>query len=292
VTTLALALSFLLVAPAKSETPAAALVVAASGPVAVTEAGSAPRSIGALEWLPSGVVLDVASQTAVIALAGGRRYELAARARVRVLPDRLEVLAGEAHELPSVAPFPKTARLAAHEQAGARSGAMRIRGRSIQGLYPCADAVTLAEATTLRFSAEPGVAEYHVEIEDEEGATLFHVSTRGSEVVVARDVLRPGRRYRWSVRGGSAEGLARGEAEFSTLDADAAAARQKLRESLGGSDDVPSISLLAEVDRQLGLLLEARDGFARALGRSPGSSELHAAQARVEAQLRGGVPPE
>ena len=153
--------------------------------------------------------------------------------------------------------------------------------------------MTLAEATPPSASSlAPGITEYHVEIEDDEGATVFHVSTQGGEVLVARDVLQPGRLYRWSVRGGSAEGLARGEAEFSTLEVDAAKARQTLRESVGTSEEVGGLALLAEVDRQLGLLLEARDGFARALERAPGASELSAALASIELQLRDEAPAE
>ncbi len=290
-TALALTVALVLALPAEDARDAAALVVTASGPLSLKQ-GKAARSIGPLEWLPSGSTLDCGNQTALVALAGGRRFELSPGARVRVRADGLEVLAGAARELARVAPIPRVARLAAHEKAGTRSAAMRIRGRRIRALYPREDAVTLAEATTLRFSLAPGITEYHVEIEDDEGATVFHVSTRGGEVLVARDVLQPGRLYRWSVRGGSAEGLARGEAEFSTLEVDAAKARQTLRESVGTSEEVGGLALLAEVDRQLGLLLEARDGFARALERAPGASELSAALASIELQLRDEAPAE
>ena len=290
-TTLALTVALLVALPAEDAREAAALVVTASGPLSLNE-GSTTRRVGPLEWLSNGATLDCGSQTALVALASGRRFELSPGARVRVRPDRLEVLAGEARELTRVAPIPKVARLADNEKAGTRSAAMRIRGRRIDGLYPCRDAVTLAEATTLRFSLAAGIAEYHVEIEDDEGETVFHVSTRGGEVLIARDVLQPGRRYRWSVRGGSAEGLARGEAEFSTLDADAAAARQRLRESMGSAEEAGGLALLAEVDRQLGLLLEARDGFARALERAPRSAELSAALAQIESRLREDEYPE
>lgn len=289
--TLALAVALLLVPITGAKPDAAALIVIASGPLSLTEQGSMARSVGALEWLPIDSILDSGGQTALLALAGGRRFELSARARVRVRPDGLEVLSGQAHELARVAPIPKVARLAAHEQPGSRSGAMRIRGRTIRGLYPRGDAVTRAEATTLLFSLASGITEYHVEIEDDEGETVFHVSTRGGEILVARDVLQAGRRYRWSVRGGSADGPARGEAEFSTLDADAATARQRLRDSIGNSDDVAGVALLAEVDRQIGLLLEARDGFSRALERSPGTPELRDALAQIESRLRDDVMP-
>lgn len=290
-TTLAL-MALLAVAPRAGETKeAAALVVTASGPMSVGE-GPTRRTVRALDWLESGSVLDAGSQTAVVALAGGRRFELLAGARVRIAPDRLEVVTGQTRELESVSPIPRVARLASNEKAGTRSGAMRIRGRRISRLYPSGDVVTLAEATMLRFALAPGIVEYHVEIEDDEGATVFHVSTRGGEVLVARDVLQAGRRYRWSVRGGSGAGLARGEAEFSTLDAQAASARQKLAASIGKSQEVGALALLAEVDRQLGLLLEARDGFARALERAPEASELRTALAEIDAHLRQEAPAE
>jgi hypothetical protein len=149
-----------------------------------------------------------------------------------------------------------------------------------------------ADATTLSFSALPGIARYQVEVEDEEGEPVFRGETPGAALALPRDVLRPGARYRWLVKGASAQGPARGEAEFSTLGEAEATARRDLRASLEGAEDAPSLALLAEVDRSLGLLREARDTFVRALEASPADRALRDAVERVDAQLRNLQPPE
>ena len=272
---------------AAADVDAVALIVTATGTLTVSEDGREARRATALDWLRAGAILESpAGSTAVLALAGGRRYEVAPRSRARVAAEGIEILAGRARELPRIAPLPRLGALSPDAHAGSRAGALRVRGRRLRDLYPRADATSLAGSTTLAFSSLPGVTEYHVEVEDEEGETVFHVTTRGSAVPVSPDVLRPGQRYRWSVRGNSPEGLARGEAEFSTLDTEAVRARQQLRASPGLADDVASLALLAEVDRNLGLMQEARDGFARALERTPGDSALRQALDQVESRLR------
>lgn len=276
-----------------SDGEAAALIVAVTGPLTVSEHGRETRPAAALDWLRAGAVVEpAAGATAVLALAGGRRYEITTGCRVRVSAEALDVLTGHARELPRFAPLPRLSLLSPDARAGSRAGALRVRGLRLRGLYPRADAATLAASAALAFSAAPGIVEYHVEVEDEEGATVFHATTRGSSVPVSPGVLQPGRRYRWSVRGSSSEGVARGEAEFITLDAEAAQARDRLRASVGEARDAASLTLLAEVDRSLGLLQEAHDGFTRALASAPGDDRLRQALAQVDARLREAAPEE
>ena len=273
---------------------AAALIVSTTGRLALASAADAgARPLHAFDRLAAGaLIVSEAESSAVVALANGRRFEIGADTRARVGQESLEVLKGSVHEQARVAPLPRLAALSPEAHPGSRAGALRIRGRRIRGLYPARDAAVVSDGAVLRFSALPGVAHYQVEIEDEEGELVFRAEIPGAAVAVSPEVLRPGARYRWQVKGASALGPARGEAEFSTLGKDEAAARARLRSSLEGATDTASLALLAEVDRGLGLLREARETFARALEGSPGNEALRAAVERVDAQLREPSPPE
>jgi len=273
---------------------AAALIVSTTGqPALASASGADARPLHAFDWLAAGeLVVSDGESSAVIALANGRRYEIGPDTRVRVGLESLEVLKGRVREQARVAPLPRLAALSPEVRPGSRAGALRIRGRRMRDLYPAGDATVRTDGAILSFSALPGIARYAVEIEDEEGEIVFRAETPGAAVAVSPDVLRPGARYRWQVKGASAQGPARGEAEFSTLGEEEAAARKGLRSSLEGARDAASLALLAEVDRGLGLLREARETFARALEGSPGNEALRAAIERVDAQLRDLQPPQ
>jgi hypothetical protein len=291
----ALALLCAIVAHGRADagSEAAALVVSLTGTLTVSQHGAEGRKAAALDWLPSDAVVESGeATTALVALANGRRYEIGPGCRARIKSEALEVLAGHVRELPRLSPLPRLSLLAADSGAGARAGALLMRSPSAAGarhaldLYPRADAVTLAANTTLSFSPRPGASEYHVEVEDEDGATIFQATTRGAAVAVSPGVLQPGRRYRWSVRGSSPEGMARGSAQFVTLAAEAVESRERLRSSLGDARDVASLTLLAEIDRSMGLTREARDRFALALEQAPDDATLRQAVAQLDARLK------
>jgi hypothetical protein len=271
----------------------AALVVMANGRLVHQAAGGERRDLRAFDAVAAGGLLESAEDgAAVLALANGRRYELGPRARVRVGTDAIEILVGSCRELARVAALPRLSALSPDAHPGSRSGALRIRGQRIRELYPAGGATVPADSTTLRFSPVPGIDRYVLEIEDEQGESVFRAQSETSELLVPAGVLRPGGRYRWLVKGASAQGPARGEAEFSTLGAEEAADRRALRESLEGAEDAGSLALLAEVDRRLGLLREAREQFARALEASPGDEALRAAVEGLDERLREPQPAE
>jgi hypothetical protein len=294
VVALPLALLALLDAAVAPPDEAAALIVSTTGQLALASVpGAASRPLHAFDWLAAGaLVVSGAESSAVIALPNGRRFELGSDTRARVGPGSLELLKGRVREQPRVAPLPRLAALSPEAHPGARAAALRIRGRRIGDLYPAGDATVLSDSAVLTFAALPGIARYEVEVENEEGELVFRAESTGAVVSVRPDALRPGARYRWQVRGASALGPARGEAEFSTLDGEDAAARERLRSSLAGTADAASLALLAEVDRALGLLREARETFARALESSPGNEALRAAIERIDAQVRDPQPRE
>jgi hypothetical protein len=278
--------------PCSAEDPVA-LVLEKTGELTVSgPAAGVAKPLRAFEWVAAGARIEASDGSeATVALVSGRRYRIDPRSRVRVGADSLETLSGSCRELSRLPTLPRLARILPEAQPGSRAGALRIRGRRIPDLYPD-EATVLADSATLTFSPLPGIDQYQVEIEDEEGEIVFHASVRAGKVVVSPGVLRPGARYRWQVRGTSPEGPARGEAEFSVLDREAARDRRELRASLQGADDTASLALLAEVDRSLGLLREARETFSRALERSPGDADLSAAAGRLDVQMHPKHPPQ
>jgi hypothetical protein len=112
------------------------------------------------------------------------------------------------------------------------------------------------------------------------------VVTQSPAVTISPGVLKPGSKYYWRVRTLDRSGqVARGSAEFLTLAADIAAARATLERSLGAVGDISSLALLAEIDRSLGLLVEAREKFRAAVADAPEDAALRHALDRVEQQL-------
>jgi len=176
--------------------------------------------------------------------------------------------------------------IAEEEQPGLGAGAIRIRAERIAGLYPRGGAATLAGATTLRFEPVAGGGKYQVEVQDRQGSVVFSTETTVPVVNPGR-VLEPGVRYDWTVRTLERVGpVATGQADFVTLTAEEARKREALRKAVEAAGDGATLALLAEVDRRLGLLIEARDELQVAVRESPGDSALAEALATLERHLR------
>jgi hypothetical protein len=198
----------------------------------------------------------------------------------------LAARSGSVRPLPRVPSLPPIAPLAPEEQAGLRAGAVRIRGERIGGLYPRRGAAALAGAAVLRFQPVEGAATYRVEVQDRRGSVVFATETAGSPVKLPAGVLRAGRRYAWTVRTLERPGpVARGEAELVTLPEEDARAREKLRQAVVSLREDRPMALLAAVDQNLGLLLEARDELRTAIQESPGDPALGLALATLERLL-------
>ena len=163
---------------------------------------------------------------------------------------------------------------------------MPVHNGQIRKLYPRADAAVLADDARLSFEGAAGMT-YSVRIEDEAtGQTVFEANTRPTTVTVATGILRPGRKYYWEVRPqGADQPPERRWAEFHTLGAEDTARRASLRARLELIADDEALGLLAEVDRRLGLLSEAAEGFLRALSRSMDQEPLRRRLKDVEARL-------
>jgi hypothetical protein len=246
---------------ASDSTAAVALVASLSGTVSATTPGAdVSHPLQLFDWLAPGTKLRVADVgSVVLAFSSGKRWQIGPGARVNIGATAVEAVSGQLVELPAVGPLPAAARLAAEAQPGARSGALRIRGNQVVDLYPRTGVVALPDHASLRFRPVPGATGYRVAIEDEVGAVVFQAEARDSPVAVSPGVLKPGSRYRWTVRALGPSIAARGEEELVTLD--------------------------AGVDRGLGLLREACDGVSKALAAAPADDALRAALAQLERDL-------
>ncbi|HEX7185695.1 MAG TPA: hypothetical protein VF756_27970 [Thermoanaerobaculia bacterium] len=270
-------------APAKP----VALVYSLAGRAALTIPFEERRPLRLFDRLPAGTTVEVRPGSRLaLAFANGRRYELGGHSRAKLGRSDLTSRSGPVHPLPAVSPLPTLLPIAPEERAGLRAGAVRIRAERIAGLYPRRGTATLAGATTLRFEPVEGAGKYQVEVHDRQGNVVFGTETADSPVNVPAGILQPGVRYDWTVRTVERVGpVARGEADFVTLPARRAEAREALRRAVERMGDGASLALLAEVDRSLGLLIEARDEFRVAVRSSPGDTALAAGLAELERHL-------
>ena len=220
-----------------------------------------------------------------LAFVSGLRYELREGSRVRLGAKDLTSRTGTVRRLPAVPPLPQLPPIAPQDRPGLPSGAPRIRGEPIKGLYPRRGAAVLANATVLYFQPVTGASRYRIEVQDRENQTVFQTELESSPVKVPAGTLRPGNNYRWTVRTLDRPGaIARGEAELVTLGEQASRTREKARQSLA-AEGAGSLPLLAEIDRSLGLLLTAREELRAALDGKPGDPALRQALAEIEERL-------
>jgi hypothetical protein len=283
---------FALASPAVAD-EVAALVSALKGEVRVS-GPAAPRPLELFDWLPPGASLETAAGASLtLAFANGSRYELGPLARATVATDGLQKTAGPVKALAAVPKLPRLVALAADERVGAQAGAVRVRAAQIGGLYPHGGAMALADAAALRFRPLPGVTRYRVEIETRDGERVLQTESDGSSAVpVPAGLLKAGAVYYWRVRALEGSGLTPASEELlRTVSEEAAASRAALRAAVAGSSDASSLSLLAAVDRSLGLLIEAEGGLEAALAAAPQDAGLRKALERAKREVSGEKSP-
>jgi hypothetical protein len=265
-----------------------AIVAALTGTAWVTIPGDrGATALRLFQWLPAKALIEVGKESGLtLVFSSGARYELGATAKVTAGTDAVASSSGPVRVVEAVPPLPRIAPIAAESRAGSRPGAVRIRGTTITRLYPDARATALADTTVLRFMPLPDASRYQVDVHTDFGASVFRTETQLPTVTIAPGVLKPGAKYHWEVRTLDRIGqAARGAAEFVTLDAEAVQARTTLKQSLEAAGDAASLALLAEIDRSLGLLVEAREEFRAALAKAPDDVALRQAFDRLEQQL-------
>lgn len=260
----------------------AGVVVSLRGAATTARPGEAPAGLTGVDWVPEGAVVETrGGAELVLALRDGSRFRLGPSARAVVSAKGLSATSGPIETLSSVAPIPDVAPLV--RPVPGQLGAVRIRSVLVRGLYPASPYTSLADSTTLSFEPPAPGAEVRVQVEDESGETVFETRTQAAALRLPPGILRPGERYLWRVRTiGRTGPHALGSAEFETLSPAVAAARERLAEAAGG--DPAALTLAAEVDRQLGLLREAREGFAKVLALGPDGPRVAEIAAALEAE--------
>jgi hypothetical protein len=264
----------------------AAIVSDLVGTASATGLSGPSRAIRVYDTVASGTEIDVRADSRVtIVFASGSRFQLVGPVKARVTRTAVVTGAG-VRRLTPLPPLPRIAPIGKADRTAGRVAAIRVRAPGIGGLYPSANARARPEAIVLSFLPVEGAASYAVDVTADDGSRVFGVETNASEVPVPAGVLKPGRTYHWTVRTKGAFGAAaQGEAELNTLSSEHARARERLRASLESAGDARSLGFLAEIDRRLGLLMEARDELRRAVSSAPSDPSLREALARVDHEI-------
>lgn len=256
-----LGLAGLLALPAAAAEPVA-IVYSLAGEASLTAPNMAQRPLRLFERFPAGTIVEMSPDSRLaLAFVNGLRYQLGGRSRVTIGRTDLSSRTGPVRALPRLPPLPPLSSIAPKDRPGARAGAVRIRAEEISGLHPSRGMATLAGATVLRFAPVGGADKYRIEVQGPRGDVIFAIETTASPVELSPGSLQPGTRYGWTVRTIDRVGpVARGEADFITLPARIAKAREALRKAIEALGDSELPALLAEVDRSLGLLAEEEKG--------------------------------
>jgi len=263
-----------------------AIVISLTGKASFAAPHADRRSLRLYDRLPAGTTLEAGPRSRLaLAFLNGLRYELRGHCRVTLRPNGLGAGTGSLRALP---PFPSLLGLSpilAKDRPGPRAGAVRIRAEEISGLYPRDGATVPARAAFLRFQTVAGAKGYRIAVQDGQGRTVFETTVESPPVQVPARKLRAGLSYSWTVQTVDRPGpIARGEAELVILEADAAKAREEARKRLG-AEGPGFLPLLAEIDRRLGLLREAREELGAALRENPGDPALREALAEIDTRL-------
>jgi tetratricopeptide (TPR) repeat protein len=264
-----------------------AIVYSLAGKASLIAPGAASRPLRLFDRLPAGMTVEVGPGSRLaLAFVNGLRYELGERSRVKLGPKDLTSHTGSVRALPRVPPLPFLLPITAKDRPGPRAGAVRIRAEMIAGLYPRRGAATLAEETVLRFDTVAGASSYQVEIQDSQGRTVFRADVESPPVKVTSGRLVAGVGYLWTVRTLDRPGAAaHGEAAFIALDESAAWVREEAHKILE-AEKPGSLPLLAEIDRSLGLLIEAREELQVALDSEPADPMLREMYSKIDLLLK------
>jgi hypothetical protein len=273
-------------------TEAVSVVTSVSGSAILVAPTNRKGPVSRFDWLPAGAVLETDSGSSVtLIFADGSRYEIRGKSRITVTPSGPKPLGNTVHRLEAIPPIPRLAALAGGQHLGSRSGAIRVRqGASmrVQNLYPNSSSMSIPDSTSLRYAPVEGASLYRVELEDETGKTILDVQTELTTLAVPLGILRPGSGYYWKVRTVERVGPSvHGESEFATLSQEDLQKRAALQASLQQLGDASSLATLADVDRRLGLWIEAREGFLAAMAKAPGDSAIAKALSEVNARIAG-----
>jgi hypothetical protein len=260
------------------ETGSCSLTVAISGTFSTSP--SVPSPDGTVACVSTGMTVITEDRGRVLILAlDGNLYEARGRAEIQVMRDDVIARQGDIRLLVRL---PRTPKLISVSQLPPQETSnTRVRGGSIKSVYPNSGAAVVPDEAHFRFDGTVGQL-YDVEIQNEEGAVIHQLTTPGPSLDVPKGLLKPGRRYYWTVKPASTGAPIVG-GKFVTLNEEQIAWRSMARLDLavGERSQSPDLvmagssiawttsparnsasylqSLLAVIDFGLGLVAEARD---------------------------------
>jgi len=239
---------------AKAESPAA-LICLLEGKATVAEPSRKVRELALFDWLPAGATVStLEGARLVLIFSNGARWEMGARSQSRLEKAGLTAPKGEVRKLESVPMIPAMTQI----KAGGKPGAFTVRGGdktdAFTALSPGEGEAVLAEDAGLRFQPPPQAGRFRIDIEDESGNSIFSAETLKPEIHVSAGILKPGSLYFWRVR--TLDGpkpAVSAETSFKTVQESHAKIRAALKAESDRNPDPALLSLLAEMDRWLGL---------------------------------------
>lgn len=259
----------LLPAPLLAAAPAPVAVVyslSGTGAAMLAPGAKEPKKLELFAWLLEGTALAApVNGSVLVSFQSGARYELGPKSRATLRANDLVTTSGDVKALASVPPFPRIDPVA----SGQGAQPALLRDSFGDETFPLAARV-LAETAMLEWPAVAGATRYRVTIDAEDGRNIYQTETTTNTLRIPSSLLEAGARYTWRVGATPKTGMVtRGDAVLQVLPADVASARSTFQASLrkeGGSD---ALALMAEVDRSLGLTVEANQEMREAIALLP-----------------------
>ncbi len=255
----------------------AGMVCLVSGKASVVLSPADRRPLRLYDTVREKDVIETEAASGVrVALFTGGLYEVGEKARAEVRADRLVPVAGKVRGAGRVAAMPDIAPIAAGENAGGRMAAFRVRGDLQQRV--------VTDGTELNWPTDGPAREYHLLIQDVEERVVHAAASATPPWAVPPGLLKAETDYYlsvWVQEGERKRYVARWQPMYTIADR-SRRAREELLKLYREGQDVSTLLLLADFDRQLGLCGEARREFQEASRLLPGNPAVQEAGSRFE----------
>jgi hypothetical protein len=270
---------------AAAEEPAAGVLASVTGTATVMYPRGGAMPAHPFDWLKTGASIQTeAGAKVLVVLVNGAKYEVGERSRATLEKGTMHKVSGDLRRLPGLTEIPKLAAIS-DKLSSTRGGVVRIRGTKLKQCYPAPGVAILPGESTFAFDPAANITSYVMEIENGEGNVIHRAESSGGPIHVAAGVLQPGANYYWEVGGGVPDSPKCG-GEFSVLSSEDEASRQIFRSAVQNSGEADGLAILAEIDRRLGLLREAREEFNAALSKSSTPDAIRAKLREIERVMR------
>lgn len=216
----------------------------------------------------------------IIAFFNGAEYEINEQSKVTVEQNELKSDKGSFKKTKVIPAMLKIAPIAKEENPGKRAAAVRIRSGYLAGLdllnpYPRDGATVLASNAVLSFKPVEGISKYKVDVEDEIGNSIFSVETSSTAITISPNIIKDGSVYYWRVRTlDQQKRSVHAEAIFETVTKENVKLRSTLKQQMEKQQDISLLMLLADLDRNLGLMKEACEEIQSAIKQYPDNPML------------------